>query len=206
MDRYLVTHSLLASWLYAMKSSPYEDATTERDTYAEFIQVLRREPTPTTEAMQRGIDFEDLVTAIVKKDIVGMRKNPDWYDAAKQTAEIVGGGSLQHRARKQVEVCGMTILMYGRLDALKAGTIYDIKFSGSYDRGKYVDSTQHQMYLALVPEAHEFIYLVSDGRNVFQEKYRRDETPDITITIGNFITWLTEKGLLDTFKRYWAAL
>lgn len=30
-ERYLMTHSLLSSWLYAMKSSPYEDATSERD-------------------------------------------------------------------------------------------------------------------------------------------------------------------------------
>ena len=206
MDRYMVTHSLLSSWIYAMNTSPYEDATSERDSYAEFLQVLRREPTPTTEAMQKGIDFEDLVTAIINKDAAGMRRNPDWYDAAKQIADIVCGGSLQHRARKVTEICGMTILMYGRLDALKAGTIYDIKFSGSYDRGKYFDSTQHPMYLDLVPEAYDFVYLVSDGRNVYKERYRRDETLDITITIGNFICWLKEKGLLDTFKRYWSAL
>lgn len=204
-DCYLITHSLLSSWLYAMNSSPYEDATSVRDTYAEFLQVLRREPTPTTEAMQNGIDFEDLVTAIVKKDADGMKKNPGWYDAAKQIADIVGGGSLQFKAKKVAEINGMKILMYGRLDALKAGTIYDIKFSGSYDRGKYFDSTQHPMYLALVPETNDFVYLVSDGRNVYQERYRRDETPDITITIGNFISWLVEKGLLDTFKQYWSA-
>ena len=51
MARYLMTHSLLSSWLYAMKENPYEDASTERDPYAEFLQVLRREPTPTNEAM-----------------------------------------------------------------------------------------------------------------------------------------------------------
>lgn len=41
MARYLMTHSLLSSWLYAMKENPYEDASTERDPYAEFLQVLR---------------------------------------------------------------------------------------------------------------------------------------------------------------------
>lgn len=206
MDRFMVTHSLLSSWLYSMNSSPYEDATSDRDSFAEFMQVLRREPTPTTDAMQKGIDFEDLVTAIVKNDAVGMSRNPDWYDAAKQIADIVGGGSLQHRARKSTEIFGMTILMYGRLDALKAGTIYDIKFSGSYDRGKYFDSTQHPMYLDLVPEANDFVYLVSDGKNVYKERYRRDETQDIAIIIRNFICWLNEKGLLGTFKQYWKAL
>ena len=55
MGRYLMTHSLLASWLYTMKENPYEDMTTERDPMGEFMQTLRREPTLTTEAMQNGI-------------------------------------------------------------------------------------------------------------------------------------------------------
>lgn len=207
MARYLITHSLLSAWLYAMRSNPYEDATTsDRDSLAEFMQVLRREPTPTTEAMQMGIDFEDLVTAIAKGNGDGVKRNPEWYDAAKKVAEIVRGGSLQHKARKVAEVSGMMFVMYGRLDALKAGTIYDIKFSRSYDKGKFFDSTQHPMYLDLVPEANEFVYLVSDGKTLYQERYRRDEVADITITIGNFVSWLTANGLLETFKKHWQAL
>ena len=58
MERYMITHSLLSSWLYAMKDNLYEDATTERDTYAEFLKTLNREPTETTEAMWNGIRFE----------------------------------------------------------------------------------------------------------------------------------------------------
>lgn len=76
MARYLLTHSLLSSWLYAMKDNPREDATTERDAYAEFLTTLRREPTPTTEAMQNGIDFENLVTAITEG---GGDSSNDWY-------------------------------------------------------------------------------------------------------------------------------
>lgn len=205
MARYLMTHSLLSSWLYAMKDSPFEDATSERDAFGEFLQVLRREPTPTTEAMQKGIDFEDLVTAIVRNDAEGMRRNPDWYDAANQIAQIVGGGSLQHRARKVMEISGMMFVIYGRLDALKAGNIYDIKFSGSYDRGKYFDSTQHPMYFKLVPEANDFVYLISNGKEVYREPYRRDETADITVTIGSFVSWLTANGLLETYKQHWQA-
>ena len=80
MGRYLMTHSLLASWLYTMKENPYEDMTTERDPMGEFMQTLRREPTPTTEAMQNGIKFEDMVT-----DIIDGRADPNdpWYDAGK---------------------------------------------------------------------------------------------------------------------------
>ena len=51
MAAYLVTHSLLSSWLHLIRENPYEDLTTEGDPLAEFMLVLRREPTPRTEAM-----------------------------------------------------------------------------------------------------------------------------------------------------------
>lgn len=57
MAAYLVTHSLLSSWLHLIRENPYEDLTTEGDPLAEFMLVLRREPTPRTEA----IDAEENV-------------------------------------------------------------------------------------------------------------------------------------------------
>lgn len=207
MPRYLMTHSLLSSWLYAMKENPYEDATTERDPYAEFLAVLRREPTPTTETMQKGIDFEDLVTAIVNEDFDSMQKYDDkWLDAAYKVADVVGGGLLQYRAKKEIQVAGMTFLLYGRLDALKAGAIIDIKFSGSYEKGKYVDSTQHPTYLEIVPQATHFTYVITNGSTVWKETYRRDETPDIAPIIADFVSWLDANGLMDVYKEKWSAI
>ena len=204
--RYLMTHSLLSSWLYAMKENPYEDATTERDSYEEFLQVLRRETSITTPAMQNGIDFEDLVTAIIKNDQEGMKLNPKWFDAACKVAEIIGDGLLQYRARKVISVAGMEFVLYGRLDALSAGVIYDIKFSGSYDVGKYIDSTQHPTYLELVPEAKEFVYLVSNGTQVWTtDRYRRDEVRDIREVIADFIEWLNANDLMAVYMEHWQA-
>lgn len=65
MDRYLLTHSLLSSWLYALKDNPYEDLTAQRDPLAEFVSTLNRVETPPTEAILNGITFEDLATAII---------------------------------------------------------------------------------------------------------------------------------------------
>lgn len=207
MPRYLMTHSLLSSWLYAMKENPYEDATTERDPHAEFLAVLRREPTPTTEAMQKGIDFEDLVTAIVNEDFDSMQKYDDkWLDAAYKVADVVGGGLLQYRAKKEIQVSGITFLLYGRLDALKAGAIIDIKFSGSYEKGKYVDSTQHPTYLEIVPQATHFTYVITNGSTVWKETYRRDETPDIAPIIADFVSWLDANDLMDVYKEKWLAI
>lgn len=203
MARYLMTHSLLSSWLYTMRENPYEDASNEKDPLEDFIRVLRREPTETTEAMQKGIDFEDLVTDIVKG--CGDESNR-WYAAASRVADIVRGGVLQFKARKDIKVHGLDIILYGRLDCLKAGEILDIKFSGSYDRGKYFGSTQHPVYLEIVPEAKAFTYLVSNGTEVWTERYLREDTPAISPIIYDVIDWLSGQGLLKLFQEKWQAL
>lgn len=200
MARYMITHSLLYSWLYAMQDNPHGG---ERDAYQKFLQVLRREPTPTTEAMQMGIDFENLVT-----DILHDKGHVDnkWFEAAFDVADIIRGGVLQFKAKRDLQVNGLDILLYGRLDALKAGVVYDIKFSKTYERGKYLHNTQHPVYLALLPEAREFSYLVSNGSSVWQETYRREETEDAQNIISDFLVWLDRQGLMELYKGKWVAL
>lgn len=200
MPLYLITHSLLSSWLYAMRDNPYADATTAHDPYEEFLTVLRREPTPTTAAMQNGIDFEDMVTDIVNG---GGDENHVWYNAASKAADMVRGGILQLTATKNITVNGMRIFLKGRLDALRAGVIKDIKFSTVYQRGKYIDSTQHPTYFELVPEARSFEYLVSNGTDVLTERYERNETRSIVPVISDFLDWLSTIGLLDLYKEKW---
>lgn len=222
MGRYLITHSLLSSWLYTMKENPYEDVTTERDPMAEFMQTLRREPTTTTEAMQKGIDFENLTTAIladrqvvkwherdyktkeVREVLVPVNEHK-WLEPAKAVAGIIRGGQLQYRARKLIRVGTMDLVLYGRLDALKAGRVFDIKFSGRYERGKYTGSTQHPVYLELIPEADAFTYLVSNGNELWTETYRREETRDVIPTIYDFLDWLYAMGLMDLYREKWLA-
>ena len=201
---YLMTHSLLSAWLYSMQDNPFADATQEDTSKEDFLRVLRREPTPTTEAMQNGIDFEDLVTELVR----GEQPNPNktaWMEPAQKVAGIIRGGQLQYVATRKVVVDRTEFLLYGRLDALKAGRIYDIKFSKSYDRGKYIDSTQHPMYLELLPSAESFTYLVSNGTELWTEKYRRDETRSIFPIIRDFVAYLDGTGLMPIYREHWVA-
>ena len=206
MARYLMTHSLLSAWQYSMAENPYEDATTETDPMGDFLKVLRREPREPSEAMQNGIDFEDMVTSIANGADWQTDKEHRWYNAAAKVADFVRGDSFQFKARKQIEVAGTQILLYGILDVLKAGTIFDIKFSKSYDRGKYVDSTQHPTYFELVPEAGTFKYLISNGISVWTETYRRDETPSIVPVAADFLGWLEAVDLMDVYREKWIAL
>lgn len=223
MGRYLMTHSLLASWLYTMKENPNADMTTEHDPMGEFLLTLRREPTPTTEAMQNGIDFENLVTAILQGEqqfgfyemydqdsIQGMVpadiSEHKWYDAAEKVARRCAGGILQYKAKKTIEVGGISLLLYGRLDCLKAGEIIDIKFTKNYDAGKFFPSTQHPTYFELIPEARQFTYLASNGSAVWPETYRREEAPSIFPVISDFLDWLRATELMPVYQEHWKAL
>ena len=220
MARYLMTHSLLSSWLY-MLENPYESE--DHNPMDEFMQVLRREPTPTTEAMEKGITFEKLVMAIAdgskyfghipvdpKDPSAGMVPrdigNHPWYAPAKEAAAIVRGGIMQYVAKRPVTVDGIDLLLYGRLDVLKAGGIYDIKFTSRYEAGKYFDSTQHPMYMFIVPEAGSFTYLASNGSYLWRETYQREETGDILVTVSQFLSWLRDQGLEQTYFKEWGAL
>ena len=201
--RYLMTHSLLNSWLYTMRENPYEDATSESDPMGEFMATLRREPTPTTEAMQNGIRFENLVTAIINGNA---DPSEQWYSAAEKVARQCAGGILQYKAKMALMVGDMELLLYGRLDCLKAGEIIDIKFSKGYDPGKYFSSTQHPTYFELIPEADRFTYLVSNGSAVWPETYRRDEAGDIRPVIADFFDWLRAVDLMSVYQEHWKAL
>lgn len=200
-SRYMVTHSLLSSWGYAMKDNPFEDATSEGDPMADFMKTLRREPIPTNEAMQNGIDFENMVTDI----LAGVNPNHPWTDAARAVATQIQGAKLQFKASKVVRIGNLDVLLYGRLDALKAGTIFDVKYTSNYDVGKYIDSTQHPMYFEIIPRATDFVYLASNGSQVWPERYRREESPDILVTVHQFFDWLNMTGLMDVYLRHWEA-
>ena len=194
MHRYLITYSLLSSWLYIYRAyEGYEDAA-----YEDLLSTLRREDRPPNEAMQAGIDFENMVNACAD----GAQAKTE---AVGAVADIVRGGQKQVALYKDKNIGGFDFLLYGRLDCLKAGTIYDIKFSKSYEVGKFLDNTQHPFYFEICPEAREFEYLVSDGTDMFREKYHRDEVSDIDRTILDFMEFLKSVNLWDLYCEKWKA-
>lgn len=203
--RFLMTQSLLASWQYQWSDfEKYGEKAEEFQEKAEkdFLSILRRERIPTNEDMQRGIDFEKLVTDIC----FGCRAvENSWYEAAKEIACDVKGGQFQLVATKNVSVAGLDFLLYGRIDCLKAGVISDIKFSGSYTVGKFFESPQHPMYMELVPEAELFTYIVSNGNRVWRETYRREECRSVLDIIQEFVDYLREKKLFSLYKSFWKA-
>jgi len=203
MSRCLLTQSLLNSWLYTFKARDgNEDAA-----QADFIDVLNRVERPPNEAMTAGIHFESVVNAIVDKKAV----KTDWIQSigdtkgAEAIAKIVSGGQPQAALHKDKTINGINFLLYGKLDYLKAGTIYDIKYSKTYEAGKYLSSIQHPFYFELCPDALWFEYLVSNGSDVFVERYTREATERIDAMVEEFIAYLYETKLDSVYFDKWVA-
>lgn len=201
----LITQTLLSSWLYTFNCAEgYEEEAND-----DFLRTLRREPGEQSEAMLNGIKFENSVYALARNP-QDMTVWPNWKAAASKVADIIRGGQIQVKVQRNITVGNDTYLIYGILDALKAGTIYDVKFSskgfGSAElAGKYLESPQHPAYMYCVPEAFAFKYLVSDGQDVYIETYTRKMTPDIGEIIRNFRTDLRARGLEEIYLEKWEA-
>ena len=191
----LITQSLLGAWLYQYQAFDRESA------HKDFLRVLRREKSKPTQAILDGIQFENMVTASCEGS--PPPEGLKWGQAVRAIADRVQGSQFQVAAQRTAVVEDIPFLLYGRLDALKAGVICDIKFSRGYQVGKYLDSPQHPMYFALVPEAQRFEYLVFTGCDVCVEKYDREDAPDIRSTIRDFMKYLEASKLDKLYCQKW---
>ena len=204
MERYLITQTLLSSWAYVFNC---RDECAE-DAMADFLRTLNREKTEATEAMLDGIAFENEVY----KAASGIARQPHekWERGIQAVATALRGAQTQVKAQRDMDAHGMKFLVYGILDGLRAGVIFDVKKKsksfGSLDlAGDYLDSAQHPAYFYIVPEAYEFRYLVSDGQDLYVETYRPEECRPFPDIVDEFITSIEALGLLPLYKEKWAA-
>lgn len=193
-SKFLITQTLLSSWLWMLQNP--------ENSREEFLKKLNREKTPSTPEMRDGIRFENLINSTVCG--TPPPDNEDWSRPVLEISEVLTGAALQVPSSKEIIVNGITFALYGIMDALKAGTIYDIKkCSRPPSVSKYLNSPQHPMYLELCPEADRFMYLISDGCYVWKEEYRREDSPSILPTIKQFMDYLDRNGLVDLYCLKW---
>lgn len=198
-DSFLITPSLLNSWLYIWEcqknviesekdSISIEDkrADAQKKATDDFMNTLKRIPSPTNEYMKAGIEFEE-----------------QCYNGDTCISPIIKGGRFQLVGKKWKEIDGINFLLYGRLDVLKGGVIYDIKKVVRYCPQKYKWSAQHGFYLDLFQRAYKFEYLVYDGNKLHTEVYFRDEYRPTCELISQFTGWLKENDLLQLYKEKW---
>lgn len=191
-NKFLITQSLISSWEYSFaKEGGYED----------FLKTLRRERTPPTNAMLNGQWFENVVNSVCNG--IKIPESHEWYKPVTELTETLTGAQQQVKLSRNLTINGITFVCYGILDFLKAGIIYDTKYSKTYHVGKYLNSPQHPMYFYLVPEARQFSYLICDGKYVYTETYYPGETEPIERIIERFTDYLDKKNLVSTFCENW---
>ena len=189
-----VTKSLLDSWLYSFKRD---------DGYEDFLCTLRREKKPPTEAMLNGVRYENCLNAVLNGEQIP--EDHEWKFPITEMSQELWGAQQQVVLFQDIEVDGQPTLLHGVLDYLRAGVIWDCKFSKTYHLNKYYwdYTTQTAMYFALVPEARMFRYIISDGKYVYRETYPRDIVPGIEIPIRQFLSYLKKHDLYDIYVEHW---
>lgn len=187
-----ITQSLLSAWEWSFKTD---------DGWDDFINSLNREKKQPTQAMLDGIRFENCLNNVLKGEPI--YQDNEWYSVLVEMSCELQGAQQQVSLFQDCEVDGQPFLLHGVLDYLREGHIWDCKFSKTYHLNKYLTSPQTPMYMALVPEARDFTYIISDGKYVYREKYPRDIVPPIEPTIYNFMQYLKKHGLWEVYCEKW---
>ena len=186
MNGFLITPSLYTSWKYWMDS--------DDEGMASILNTLNKAELVKTPAMQAGIDFEDNIRKVCEG-------TPSEDFCVMEVAEIVCGGMWQQRISRELD----GDLVYGIADVIKRDTIFDIKRVNQYELGKYESSIQHLIYMYST-EIPNFRYLISDGKEVYEEAYHWDsQSLDL---LKSRIADLKESLLADTalcmaFNKNW---
>ena len=169
-------------------------------TLEDFIKVLNKEQFEATESILKGFEYEKYMQENYKETLNGV---------------------YQVKVSKEYE----DYLLYGIIDCLKGGIIYDYKYTANYEVGKFFNNHQTLMYLEMVPEAKKMIYLITNKFNkieypdlefkttakieyevgdIFREEYTKELFPEtIDSILHKFETWLKQYNLFDLYTEKW---
>ena len=170
-------------------------------TLEDFIKVLNKEEFEPTESILKGFEYEKYM---------------------QENFEETLGGVYQVKVSKEHG----DYLLYGIIDCLKGGIIYDYKYTKHYEVGKFFNNHQTLMYLEMVPEARKMVYLITNkfeqkpnisvpmnNENVasiettveiFREEYTKDMFPEtIDSILHKFEEWLKQYNLFDLYAEKW---
>jgi len=229
MSKYLITPTLINAYQYYIN----DEFKSPADSRADFLKTLSKEKFKPTEAMQKGIDFEDdiklycetnrlvpseairdkrffwkggYLDATNSKEYTDLNnKFNDYLDVIIPIANIVKGGLWQQTCKKDLKVGNKEFLLYGKMDVIKRDTIYDIKFTDNYELGKFLDSSQHLIYLYCTG-LPKFQYLISDGGDYWIEDYYNHANieNEIKSKISDFLGYLeNDKEAKEMFETKW---
>lgn len=171
-------------------------------TLEDFIKVLNKEEFEPTESISKGFEYEKYM---------------------QENFEETLNGAYQVKVSKEHG----DYLLYGIIDCLKGGIIYDYKYTKHYEVGKFFNNHQTLMYLEMVPEAKKMVYLITNKFSkemplsaplnyeycgeyeyvvgeIFREEYTKDMFPETMDSIlHKFEEWLKQYNLFDLYAEKW---
>ena len=170
----------------------YENSEGEKVVFVSFedlINQINRVPFPTTDAQQKGINFENDVLLMAKngeksiyapnieysENVIDKRKNAineNYVEVLKEVTRLLPYAFV---TQKLVSRVYNGIEFYGKVDFAGAGKIVDTKFTSTYQFPKYSNSFQNLYLWACEAEGYKQMeYLVTNGKNVYKEVYSLD--------------------------------
>ena len=169
-------------------------------TLEDFIKVLNKEEFEPSESILKGFEYEKYM---------------------QENFEETLNGAYQVKVSKEYG----DYLLYGIIDCLKGGIIYDYKYTQNYEVGKFYNNHQTLMYLEMVPEAKKMVYLITNKfdkteypdlnfkdvskveyevGDIFREEYTKDMFPETMNSIlHKFEQWLKQYNLFDLYTEKW---
>ena len=201
MTKYLITPTLINSFEYYIN----DEFKSPADSRADFLKTLSKEKFKPTEAMQKGIDFENDIKALCDNILLDKKENINYEVICNDIATIVKDGLWQETCKKELKIGNQEFLLYGKMDVIKRDTIYDIKYTSNYELGKFLGSAQHLIYLYCTG-LPKFKYLVSNGKDFWIEDYFNNVNieNEIKSKINDFLSYLeNDSEAKNIFETKW---
>lgn len=212
---YKITPSLYSAWLFYAKPQFDRTEEQEKDARDEFIRALSKQSLEPSDAIRRGVLFEQMVTQAAKTGSVTLPEDldskgkplidPEKDDmrCALYMGEMLRGGVFQVKCGRELP-SGHYI--YGIPDVVLLNGIVDIKRVETYEMAKYQSSIQHWAYMYILG-LKEFHYMACDGSpRPFVEPYTWFDgaTGLLESRVCEMIHWINQDPeLAELFAKHW---
>lgn len=141
-----------------------------------LIDKLNRKPYAPSEAMLKGIAFEQLLQQPSGYVHNGFEFDIDVVDEMRA---YCAGGIWQTFVEFTIDVDGHKVRLYGYIDVVKQVRTIDVKTGAQYEFPGFDDYFQHHVYLLGCRNADirvtEHVYLITDFTQVYKEPYDLNE-------------------------------
>lgn len=161
---YRISPTLLDSFNYYLSIEDREKGDSVRKELIDYLKGIKT----TNAAMEAGIEFEKNIVDAVQGNYVPWN-DEQYNDCVEECAKHVRGSMYQYHVEKELD----GVIVHGVIDFLCGNTIIDCKTTSKYEIGKYTPHTQHLVYpyCLLAEGITNFVYLVTDFKNVYKEDY-----------------------------------